>query len=93
MSLRASFGLWRDPAPEVRALSDLPGVTVTGLVPDIRQIVAQASVIVVPLRFVAGMAQQNSGSMGNAEIHHFHFPSARKGWPMWTAKISASRMI
>lgn len=45
----------RDPTPEVCALGDLPGVTVTGLVPDIRQYIAQAAFIVVPLRFGAGM--------------------------------------
>lgn len=45
----------RDPVPEVRALAGMPGVTVTGTVPDIRHYIAQAAVVVVPLRFGAGM--------------------------------------
>lgn len=45
----------RDPTPEVRDLENLPGVTVTGFVDDIRPYIAQAAVIVVPLRFGSGM--------------------------------------
>ncbi len=45
----------RDPAPEVRALASVPGVVVTGFVSDIRPYIAQATVIVVPLRFGSGM--------------------------------------
>lgn len=45
----------REPAPEVCALAELPGVTVTGLVPDIREYMAKAAVIVVPLRFGSGV--------------------------------------
>ena len=45
----------RDPSSEVLSLADLPGVVVTGFVPDIRPFIARATVIVVPLRFGAGM--------------------------------------
>jgi len=48
----------RDPAPSVQALKKLPGVTVTGFVPDIRPYIAQATVFVVPLRFGSGMRQK-----------------------------------
>lgn len=48
----------RDPADEVRELGDLPGVVVTGTVPDIRPFIAEATVYVVPLRFGAGMRQK-----------------------------------
>jgi glycosyltransferase involved in cell wall biosynthesis len=39
----------------VRALGALPGVAVTGAVPDIRPELARAAVVVVPLRFASGM--------------------------------------
>jgi glycosyltransferase involved in cell wall biosynthesis len=45
----------RDPLPEVEALADLAGVVVTGFVDDIRPYIAQATLIIVPLRFGAGM--------------------------------------
>ena len=45
----------RDPLPEVKALADLEGVIVTGFVADIRPYIARATVMVVPLRFGAGM--------------------------------------
>jgi glycosyltransferase involved in cell wall biosynthesis len=48
----------RDPTPEVKDLATLPGVVVTGLVPDIRPYKARAGVEVVPLRFGAGMRQK-----------------------------------
>lgn len=48
----------RDPTAEVMALANLPGVVVTGFVPDIRSHIAQAKVVVVPLRFGAGMRQK-----------------------------------
>ena len=43
------------PSREVLALAALPGVTVTGSVPDIRPYLASASVVVVPLRFGSGV--------------------------------------
>ncbi len=48
----------RDPAPPVSALAALPGVTVTGWVPDIRPEITAAAVVVVPIRFGAGMRQK-----------------------------------
>ena len=48
----------RDPTDEVRILDKIDGVKVTGFVPDIRPYIAQANIIVVPLRFGAGMRQK-----------------------------------
>ena len=45
----------RDPTHEVRALATLPGVMVTGAVADIRLYIAQATVVVVPVRFGSGV--------------------------------------
>ncbi|MBI3796451.1 MAG: glycosyltransferase [Deltaproteobacteria bacterium] len=45
----------RDPTPQVRDLASLPGVVITGFVVDIRPYIAQAAVVVVPLRFGSGM--------------------------------------
>jgi glycosyltransferase involved in cell wall biosynthesis len=45
----------RDATSSVASLAMLPGVVVTGFVPDIRPYIAQASVVVVPLRFGSGM--------------------------------------
>jgi glycosyltransferase involved in cell wall biosynthesis len=48
----------RMPLPEVLSLGSLPGVTVTGEVPDMRPYYAEASVVVVPLRFASGSRQK-----------------------------------
>ena len=48
----------RDPADSVKALAGVPGVVVTGTVDDMRPYLAQAGVVVVPLRFGAGMRQK-----------------------------------
>jgi len=45
----------RDPPPSVRALARLPGVNVTGSVPDVRPFLRTASVAVVPLRTARGI--------------------------------------
>jgi len=45
----------RKPAPAVQALAKLPGVMVTGAVPDVRPFVATAAVVVVPLRLARGV--------------------------------------
>jgi len=42
------------PGPEVEALGRLPGVEVTGRVPDVRPYLARAAVVVVPLRVGSG---------------------------------------
>jgi sugar transferase (PEP-CTERM/EpsH1 system associated) len=43
------------PGHEVRRLADLPGVTVTGTVDDVRSFLAQARVAVVPIRISQGI--------------------------------------
>lgn len=43
-----------DPPPEVVALGGLPGVTVSGTVPDVRPWVERADIVVVPLRSGGG---------------------------------------
>jgi glycosyltransferase involved in cell wall biosynthesis len=43
------------PEPKVRALAKLPGVTVTGAVPDVGPYLARASVAVVPVRIARGV--------------------------------------
>lgn len=45
----------RNPSPEIVALADTPGVTVTGAVPDTRGWVARATVYVVPMRMGGGV--------------------------------------
>ena len=45
----------RDPTPAVTALDPLPGVHVTGSVPDMRPYLEGASVFAAPLRFGAGI--------------------------------------
>jgi len=44
----------RSPTPEVLAWSSRPGVTVTGSVPDVRPYLAEATLVVVPLRVGGG---------------------------------------
>ncbi len=43
-----------DPSPEVRRLGELPGVTVTGSVPDVRPHVAKSALTVAPLSIARG---------------------------------------
>jgi sugar transferase (PEP-CTERM/EpsH1 system associated) len=43
-----------DPSPAVRKLGDLPGVTVTGSVPDVRPYVRQSALMVAPLNIARG---------------------------------------
>ena len=43
-----------DPSPEILKLGELPGVTVTGTVPDVRPYVTQAALTVAPLRIARG---------------------------------------
>jgi sugar transferase (PEP-CTERM/EpsH1 system associated) len=43
-----------DPSPAVRRLGDLPGVTVTGSVPDVRPHVRRAALMVAPLNIARG---------------------------------------
>lgn len=43
-----------DPSPAVKRLGDLPGVTVTGSVPDVRPYVLQSAAMVAPLAIARG---------------------------------------
>jgi len=45
----------RSPSRAVRALADLPGVTVTGPVPDIRPYLRSAAAVITPLRIARGI--------------------------------------
>ena len=59
-----------NPIAEVRALSGLPGVFVTGRVEDVRPYVAHASVIVCPLRIARGIQNKvlEGMAMGRAVV-------------------------
>ena len=54
------------PAPEVLALADLPGVQVTGTVPDTRPYLAEAAVCVAPLRIARGIQNKVLEAMAMA---------------------------
>ncbi|WEF31779.1 TIGR03087 family PEP-CTERM/XrtA system glycosyltransferase [Pseudoduganella chitinolytica] len=56
------------PAPEVQALAALPGVTVTGTVPDVRPYVAHAALSVAPLRVARGIQNKVLEAMSMAKI-------------------------
>ena len=43
-----------DPTPSIKALDDLPGVTVTGSVPDVRPYILKSAVMVAPLAIARG---------------------------------------
>jgi sugar transferase (PEP-CTERM/EpsH1 system associated) len=43
-----------DPAPEIRALAQIPGVSVTGSVPDVRPFVRRSAVMAAPLAIARG---------------------------------------
>ena len=48
------FIVGADPSPKVKKLADLPGVTVTGSVPDVRPYVRRSAVMVAPLNIARG---------------------------------------
>jgi sugar transferase (PEP-CTERM/EpsH1 system associated) len=52
-----------DPSPEIRALADRPGVTVTGSVPDVRPYVTRAALTVAPLEIARGTQNKILESM------------------------------
>ena len=52
-----------NPAPGVRRLAELPGVTVTGAVPDVRPYYRQSAVCVAPLRIARGIQNKVLQSM------------------------------
>jgi glycosyltransferase involved in cell wall biosynthesis len=53
----------RDPVPEIKALTRLPGVEVTGSVPDVRPYLRRATVVVAPVQFGAGMRGKHLEAM------------------------------
>jgi sugar transferase (PEP-CTERM/EpsH1 system associated) len=52
-----------DPSPQIRALGKLPGVTVTGSVPDVRPYVTRAALTVAPLEIARGTQNKILESM------------------------------
>lgn len=56
----------RHPAPAVQALSKLPGVVVTGAVPDVRGWLAAADIVVAPLRLARGIQNKVLEAMAMA---------------------------
>jgi len=52
-----------DPSPEIRELARLPGVTVTGSVPDVRPYVTRAALTVAPLEIARGTQNKILESM------------------------------
>lgn len=56
----------RNPTPPVQALSRLPGVIVTGSVPDVRGWLAAADVVVAPLRIARGIQNKVLEAMAMA---------------------------
>lgn len=60
----------RDPSPAVRRLAEVPGVSVTGWVPDVRPYLAAAGVVVCPLRIARGVQNKilEAMAMGKAVV-------------------------
>lgn len=56
----------RDPSPAVQALERLPGVIVTGSVPDVRGWLAAADIVVAPLRIARGVQNKVLEAMAMA---------------------------
>ncbi|MGH8763884.1 MAG: TIGR03087 family PEP-CTERM/XrtA system glycosyltransferase [Nitrosospira sp.] len=56
------------PTTEVMALTNLPGVTVTGSVPDVRPYLAHASLAVAPLRIARGIQNKVLEAMAMEKI-------------------------
>jgi sugar transferase (PEP-CTERM/EpsH1 system associated) len=54
------------PAPQVTALAALPGITVTGSVPDVRPFLAHATLSVAPLRIARGIQNKVLEAMAMA---------------------------
>jgi sugar transferase (PEP-CTERM/EpsH1 system associated) len=67
-----------EPRPAVRALASLPGVTVTGSVPDLAPLWAAAHVLLAPLRFSSGIQNKVLEAMA-AGVPVVTTPSAAAG--------------
>jgi sugar transferase (PEP-CTERM/EpsH1 system associated) len=55
-----------DPSPAIRKLADLPGVTVTGSVPDVRPYLNRSAVMVAPLNIARGTQNKILEAMASA---------------------------
>jgi sugar transferase (PEP-CTERM/EpsH1 system associated) len=55
------------PTPQVRALAALPGVAVTGAVPDVRPYIAHAAISVAPMRVARGVQTKVLEAMAMAK--------------------------
>ena len=55
------------PAPSVRALAELPGIYVTGAVPDVRPFLRAAQAVVCPLRIARGVQNKVLEAMAMAK--------------------------
>ena len=67
---RATARLWivsANPSPEVQKLARLPGVSVTGRVPDVRPFIAHAAAVVAPLRVARGIQNKVLEAMAMAK--------------------------
>ena len=53
-----------DPSPEMRGLGELPGVTVTGSVPDVRPFIRGSALMVAPLAIARGTQNKILEAMG-----------------------------
>jgi polysaccharide biosynthesis protein PslH len=53
-----------DPSPQMRALGELPGVTVTGSVPDVRPFIRSSALMVAPLAIARGTQNKILEAMG-----------------------------
>jgi polysaccharide biosynthesis protein PslH len=60
----------RDPVPAVQRLADIPGIVVTGTVPDVRPYLAAATAVVVPLQIARGIQNKilEAMAMGKAVL-------------------------
>jgi sugar transferase (PEP-CTERM/EpsH1 system associated) len=83
------------PAPAVRALAALPGVHVTGRVPDVRPYLAHAAVAVAPLRIARGVQNKVLEAMAMARPvvaspEAFEGVRARPGYDLLVADGAAA---
>jgi glycosyltransferase involved in cell wall biosynthesis len=56
----------RDPAGAVRKLTEMPGIAVTGPVPDVRPYLAPPAIVVIPLRIARGIQNKVLEAMAMA---------------------------
>ncbi len=58
-----------DPSPAMRRLGDLPGVTVTGSVPDVRPFIRKSALMVAPLAIARGTQNKILEAMAMGTAH------------------------